>query len=132
MELNIFTVLVLCGVFYLGYLLGESITIYKLRHSLRNLARSVGLNDDHEFNVKEEAPKVQVSKLYQLQTETHGDMIYLFDKEHDEFICQAKTLDELARLAKENKKIVGAFVTHGDQILIFADGKCEGDDTQCK
>jgi hypothetical protein len=51
----------------------------------------------------------------------------LYDKEANSFICQASTIDELARLAKEynNIKYASVMDEQSDAIVAFIDGKVE-------
>ena len=118
--------IIIAIVFYLGYIVGEAVAMYRLHRVMRNLAESMGINVEQELaKMKEDIFDVKVVKLINLETETHGDMIYLFDKEHNDFICQAKSVEELAQLAKEVKKIDKALVYHNDKKFIFVDGKSE-------
>jgi len=118
--------IIIAIVFYLGYIVGEAVAMYRLHRVMRNLAESMGINVEQELaKMKEDISDVKVVKLINLETETHGDMIYLFDKEHNDFICQAKSVEELAQLAKEVKKIDKALVYHNDKKFIFVDGKSE-------
>jgi hypothetical protein len=75
-------------------------------------------NDLDEEDVKE--PSIQV---YTLCIETHDDVMYLYDG--SDFICQGKTLDELAKFAKEYKNIDYAAVLFGDKIIKFHKGTHE-------
>ena len=112
--------IIIAIVFYLGYIVGEAVAMYRLHRVMRNLAESMGINVEQELaKMKEDISDVKVVKLINLETETHGDMIYLFDKEHNDFICQAKSVEELAQLAKEVKKIDKALVHHNDKKFIF-------------
>ena len=89
--------IIIAIVFYLGYIVGEAVAMYRLHRVMRNLAEAMGIDVDKELEkINKETAGIKVVKLANLETETHGDMIYLFDKEHNDFICQAKSVDELA------------------------------------
>lgn len=125
-DSTLFSLLLLGVVFYFGYLVGEAVSMWRLRNIMRNLAESMGIDVDQELaKMQKEISNVKVVKIANLETETHGDMIYLFDKEHNDFICQAKSVEELAKLAKEIKHIDKALVHHNDKKFIFVDGKSE-------
>lgn len=125
-ESTFYSLLLLAIVFYFGYIVGEAVAMYRLHRVMRNLAESMGIDVDKELErIQKEVAEVKVVQIANLKTETHGDMIYLFDKEHDDFICQAKSVDELAKLAKEIKNIDKALVHHNDKKFIFVDGKSE-------
>jgi hypothetical protein len=47
----------------------------------------------------------------------------LYDRETNDFICQGNSLEQLAQLSKEYKKIEYASVKHGDYFVAFIEGK---------
>jgi hypothetical protein len=92
----------------LGWVMGEFYTMYKLRKNLRS------------FIIVEEVTKPNV---YKLETELVDDIILLYDRETNDFICQGKSLEQLAQLSREYKKIEYATVKHGDYFVAFIEGK---------
>jgi len=99
----------------IGYLIGNAHTIWKLR----KLIAEAGI--DFEKNLQEaEQPKTHV---YKLTIETVNDILYLYDRETNDFVCQAKTMEELAQSCKEYKNIMVATVIHDSKVFIFANGK---------
>lgn len=125
-DSTLYTLLFTGVIFYLGYITGEAVAMLRLRSIIRKVAESIGIDVDEELaKMSKENENIKVVKLANLETETHGDMIYLFDKEQNDFICQAKSVDELAKLAKEIKNIDKALVHHNDKKFIFMDGKSE-------
>jgi hypothetical protein len=48
--------------------------------------------------------------------------MYLYEYEANTFICQGKTLGELAKLAQKYKNIQYAIVEHNKEMLVFVDG----------
>lgn len=126
--MDIFYILVIGFVFYLGYAFGCTVTYFRVSRTIKQLADSLGLDIEHELNKLRNVKTRNLNKNFTyhsnlLETEVHGDMIYLFDKERNDFICQAKSIDELAILAKDIKKINEAVVKHGDKTFVFNDGK---------
>lgn len=120
--------LFICFIFYLGYITGSSVTYFKIHRMFRKFAESLGIDIDQELakiKNKQERNSTGTVKyiVHALETEVHGDTIYLFDKEKNDFICQAKSIEECAQLAKEFKKINDAVVIHGDKVFVFNDGK---------
>lgn len=108
--------------FALGFFAGETYTLYKLSKLLHKIAKSAGIDLESEIRqIKEEQEDVK-PKVPRLIAETHNDMLYLFDKENDTFICQAKTMSELASIAKEQNKIIAAVVLHGNKVFAFHNG----------
>jgi hypothetical protein len=63
------------------------------------------------------------SNVYKLETRLVDDIILLYDRETNDFICQGNSLEQLAQLSKEYKKIEYATVKHGDYFVAFIEGK---------
>lgn len=122
MDLIIFIV----GVF-LGYHLGQMVLSWRLRHIIIKEARKEGINVDDEFNIIEsESDKPKVSQLF---VERANNVLYLYDKEANAFVCQGHNMEELAKLAKEYKNIKYAAVmdAHTNDVVAFVDGKVKND-----
>ena len=92
----------------LGWVLGEFYTVYKLRKNLRSIL------------IIEEVARPTVFKL---ETELVDNTILLYDRETNNFICQGNSLEQLAQLSREYKKIEYATVKHGDYFVAFIEGK---------
>ena len=92
----------------LGWVMGEFYTRYKLLKNLRSIV------------IIEEVERPNVFKL---ETELVDDIILLYDRETNDFICQGKSLEQLAQLSREYKKIEYATVKHGDYFVAFIEGK---------
>ena len=93
----------------LGWVMGEFYTIYKLRKNLRSVVI-----------IQEEIPRPNVFKL---ETEEVDNTILLYDRDTNDFICQGTSLEQLAQLSREYKKIEYATVKHGDYFVAFIEGK---------
>jgi len=92
----------------LGWVMGEFYTMYKLRKNIRT------------YLIIEENTRPTVFKL---ETELVGDIILLYDRDTNDFICQGNSLQQLAELSREYKKIEYATVKHGDYIVAFIEGR---------
>jgi hypothetical protein len=101
-------------VFWIGYQVGMSIMAYRLRDLLLNDAIRRGLIK--EINLEDEDT---VMKLF---VEKNNNMLYLYEKDDNTFICQGSTLEELATLAKKYENIKYATVMIGTEIYAFVDG----------
>lgn len=111
--------IIIVFVFWLGYNVGQMVLSWQLRDVIRKEAISQGINVDQDFNIIEKKEvKPKVSKLW---VEKIHDIMYLYDIEN-EFICQATSLEELAKLALKYKNIKYASVMNGDDIFAFIDG----------
>lgn len=94
----------------LGWVMGEFYTNYKLLKNLRSIV------------IIEEVKRPNV---YKLETELVDDIILLYDRETNDFICQGNSLEQLAKLSKEYKKIEYASVKHGEYFVAFIEGKVD-------
>jgi hypothetical protein len=114
-ELLIFIV----GLF-IGYHVGYSMLIWRIKDLIIKEAKSEGI--DMSMFDKEEKPNNAVSQLF---IERVNNVLYLYEKDDRTFICQATTVEELAKLAKEYKQIKYAAVMdeHTNDVFTFVDGK---------
>ena len=92
----------------LGWVMGEFYTMYKLRKNLRT------------YLIIEEQTRPNVFKL---ETAEVDNTILLYDRDTNDFICQGNSLEQLAQLSREYKKIEYATVKHGDYVVAFIEGK---------
>lgn len=92
----------------LGWVMGEFYTMYKLRKNIRS------------YLIIQEETKPTVFKL---ETEEVDNTILLYDRDTNDFICQGNSLEQLAQLSREYKKIEYATVKHGDYFVAFIEGK---------
>ena len=92
----------------LGWVMGEFYAMYKLRKNIRS------------YLIIQEDTKPTVFKL---ETEEVDNTILLYDRETNDFICQGNSLEQLAQLSREYKKIEYATVKHGDYFVAFIEGK---------
>lgn len=104
-------------IFWLGYQIGMSVTAYRLRFLVYKEAKRKGLLKETDLSLEEEVPIVS-----QLIVEKANNILYLYDKEDNAFICQATTLSELAKLAKQYKNIKYASVIDGNNVYAFING----------
>ena len=106
---------------YIGYQVGYSVSVWRIKDVLVKEAKKEGL-DVSMF--EEQKPTNSVSQLF---IERANNVLYLYDKEANSFICQASTMEDLAKLAKEYKNIEYAAVMdeQADVVVAFIDGKVE-------
>ena len=64
---------------------------------------------------------VEIIELPELTTEQVNESLFLYH--NSSFICQGKTIEELARTFLEMKKIKIAMVQHEKQNIFFVDGE---------
>ncbi len=92
----------------LGWVMGEFYAMYKLRRNIRS------------YLIIQEETKPTVFKL---ETEEVDNTLLLYDRDTNDFICQGNSLEQLAQLSREYKKIEYATVKHGDYFVAFIEGK---------
>jgi hypothetical protein len=105
---------------FVGYMIGEFVTVNRVRIIFNEL-RKKGIK--LEDLIEEEKPL----SVYQLQIEKVKDTFYLYEIGKNEFICQATSLDELAKLALKYKNIHRAKVLHDKTVYSFIDGKIKNE-----
>jgi len=98
-------------VFLIGFVVGELYIGFRLRKVLEDMIEK-SIEDDEEDTLVE---------LFKLKTEINADSILLYDEE-GLFICQGKTIEELAVMADKYSGIKYAAVMHEEKIVIFMDG----------
>lgn len=101
----------------IGYFVGYATVIWKLRNFIKDAAIKEGLKINEDFTVAKE-----VNPVRKLEVEQVGDILYLYDRESKDFICQAATVDELAKMSKDYKNIALAAVVHKNKVFMFING----------
>ena len=110
-------IIILGFVFWIGYEIGISVTAYRLRHLVFKEANRLGL-----LKELDDTPIVE-----QLYVEKSNGILYLYNKEDKSFVCQAKSLEELATLAMKYNNVKYAAVMIGEEIYAFVDGKVKSE-----
>lgn len=108
-------------IFWLGYQVGINVTAYRLRYLVYGEAKRRGLIKEIDLELEEE-PTVM-----QLFVEKANNMLYLYDKDDNTFVCQGSTLEELATLAKKYKNIKYAAVMIDEEVYAFVDGNVKSE-----
>jgi hypothetical protein len=111
-------ILILLVVFGIGFYVGESVFAYRIRHLIYKEAKERGIIiSNPDFDIEDDKPNIV--KLF---IEKANDTMYLYDYEENTFLCQAKTIDELASLAQKYRNIKYAVVAHEDDMFMFVNG----------
>ena len=80
-----------------------------------------------EEMIEEVSEKPKIIRVPYLFTEAVDNSIMLFNKDTKQFICQADSLEELAKNCMEYNKIKLAVVSHDNQNLWFVEGEVKSD-----
>jgi hypothetical protein len=114
--MELFTVFI---AFIAGFIIGEGFVLFKLRNVLKTLANVQGIDVEKELTKDQETI---IYKIQRLEVEQVNDTLYLYDTLNHVFICQATSIEELAKLCKSYNNIVAATVIYQDKVFIFDDG----------
>lgn len=117
------TILLIVLIFAVGFYIGKTYAYLMIAKELRDAAKEAGLDLEKELAKLEAKQQPQVTKVPKLSVERHGDMLYLFDRETDTFVCQGASVQELAEHAKKYKNIANAVVLFGDKVFAFTNGE---------
>ena len=101
-------ILLIISLVCLGYQLGKFVTILKI-------------SDEIVQNILKDKPESATREVHKLRVEKVGSILYLYDDKNN-FICQASTLAELAKLSQQYKNIDYAAVIHNDKVFTFVNG----------
>jgi hypothetical protein len=103
-------------IFIIGYSVGGMRAYYKMRHIIYDVAKREGITIDDDL-VEEKKPQIK-----KLEVEQINDIMYLYERDTRDFICQANNIEDLAKLAKEYKNIIAATVVYNDRVYMFFNG----------
>jgi sulfur relay (sulfurtransferase) DsrF/TusC family protein len=103
-----FDILFIVCLIVVGYQLGKTITVLRIQNDIVK-------------NFLKESDTEEPNQVHKLRIETIDSILYLYDDENT-FICQATTIDELARLSQQHNNIDYAAVIHNDKIFTFVNG----------
>lgn len=111
-------ILILLVVAYAAYNIGGMVAHYRMRHIIYDEAKRRGIALPKEL---ENIDKPEISPtVCKLVVEKVEDMLYMYDAEKHDFICQAKSFDDLADLAYKIKKIKHAVVVDPETLNVYA------------
>ena len=106
--------------FFLGWLVCKMVINYRVRKALSVIAKANGMTLDEMTSVIIESEEVEVPNLF---TEIVNNSIMLYSKDTNQFVCQAPSIDELAKAVMDYNKIDIALVNHNDEKIWFVEGK---------
>jgi hypothetical protein len=102
---------------YIGYQIGITVLAWQLRDIIIKGARAEGIDISG-------SKETLVKQLY---VEHENNMLFLYDRDANHFVCQGKSMDELAELSKRYSGIKYAAVIDRstDNVIAFVDGKVD-------
>lgn len=112
---DFYTFIEIVVIFAIGYYVGVYVTVMKMLNLYAQLTGSE-LSPEDIKNVGNE----ELEEVYHVfQTETHNNVLYLYNKDTDLFVCQASSFEELCKLCKELTKCSDIFVIHDDESYYY-------------
>lgn len=111
------TYIFLAFIFFLGFAIGDFCATLRFSWKVQKLVKESKILLE---NIKKEEITYNV---FELETEKVEDQLYLYTRDTKSFICQGKTLEELATLSLKYKNIDHAEVRHGNEFFMFDNGK---------
>jgi hypothetical protein len=102
-------------VFLLGWTIGVKFYMYRLEKDLKKFAKTNGIDLEEVVSKPSAIPLLTV--------EVQEGVLYLYDKKTKIFVCQGQTLDEVANLLEQYKKIPQARVEYLNRTLLIDKGK---------
>ena len=112
------TILLIC-IFIIGYVLGQIRAMMKIGNIIREAADNAGIDLEEELERRKQKLANTVKKL---EVEQINDILYLYERDTNDFICQANSMEDLAKLANEYKNIALATVIHDNKVFMFSHG----------
>lgn len=98
-------------IFALGFGIGWYFGIRSFQKFIRNTLKEMGVVENTPTNI---GPICAIEK--------HGDVLYIFEKNTDQFLCQGLNLEELAINLFKYKNIEIALVEHDTESYWFVKG----------
>lgn len=102
--------------FVFGYWLASQVIAFTMRNAIKRIAKENGITLEQEEN------PTTVSKIPVMTTELVDNGILLYDTKNN-FMCQGKSLDEIADNLLKFKKVKVAMVVHNNNKFWCVEGK---------
>lgn len=129
--MDMFEFLFLVQVFFLGWFCHSFYLAYKLRKIIKRIAEENDLTLEQINSIIDNTQhgdnKVKVVSAPILFTESAENTIMLYSKETGTFMCQAKTVEDLADNLYKFNKVKFALIQHGNEEFWFVEGKVKND-----
>lgn len=105
-----------------GFNMGRAYQLFEMRRTIRKIAEENKVNLDDLLNAASDK-ELEENNIILVKTETIDDTILLYNLSTNEFLGQASTLEEAAKVFNERKKNATGAVMHNNNELYFVDGK---------
>lgn len=114
--------LITIGLLYWAFNMGRAYQLFEMRRTIRKIAleNKVNLDDLLEAATDEE---LKDNNIILVKTEVIDNTILLYNLSTNEFLGQAQTIEEAAKVFCDRKKNSTAAVMHNNTEFFFVDGK---------
>jgi hypothetical protein len=110
-------------VFSIGWFGGQWYMAWQLKRNITRIAEKYGMTFDEWSDSLNSVVKEAVQKVPKMITEYEGNSIYLYMKDTGNFVAQGNSLEELARIVKQEYET--CIVTDKEQLVLFINGKVQ-------
>lgn len=114
--------LVTIGFMYFAFNMGRAYQLFEMRRTIRKIAQENKVNLDDLLDAASDE-ELQENNIILVKTEVIDNTILLYNLSTNEFLGQASTIEEAAKVFSERKGNSTAAVMHNNTELFFIDGK---------
>jgi hypothetical protein len=113
---------ILISLMYFAFNMGKAHQLFEMRRTIRKIAEESNVNLDDLLNAATDK-ELEERNIVLVKTEVIDDTILLYNISTNEFLGQANTIEEAAKVFSERKKNATGAVVHNNDELFFVDGK---------
>lgn len=112
---DFYTLIEIFIILVVGYHIGEFVAVMRMLNLFERLTgREIKVEDIEKVNSEDEHV-LEAARSMMFQTETINDILYLYTIDHNNFICQGATLEDICKKCVEYTKLSDVFVFHEKQ-----------------
>lgn len=114
--------LITVGFMYWAFQMGRAYQLWEMRRTIRKIAQENNVNLDDLLTAASDE-ELKENNIVLVKTEVIDNTILLYNLSTNEFLGQASTIEEAAKVFSDRKKNSTAAVMHNNTELFFVDGK---------
>ena len=107
---------------YWAFQMGRAYQLWEMRRTIRKIAQENNVNLDDLLTAASDE-ELKENNIVLVKTEVIDNTILLYNLSTNEFLGQASTIEEAAKVFSDRKKNSTAAVMHNNTELFFVDGK---------
>jgi L-fucose isomerase-like protein len=110
-------------IFGIGYHIGKFVATIEMLEVFKILTGKE-INEEYINDAIEKLEETHTdiftkNKIQFFETETINDILYLYTKGKEQFVCQAKTLEDLCKMCFDNNKINAMLLKHNNESYYY-------------